>query len=132
MCVYIYIYIYIYIYLHYYFHSGLIVPHLNLLNNHWFLEIEIIFCFFFFHLNWYNMKIMLGKGECNKEEGIRVKKQSHPVSWQSEPVLLPMTRLISSDYISFNPEFLQEPSQIQGLPSATWFPYLAIWVSVAS
>lgn len=126
--------VYIYIYLHYYFHSGIIVPHLNLLNNHWFLEIEITFClfFFFFHLNWYNMKIMLGKGECNKEEGIRVKKQSHPVSWQSEPVLLPMTQLISSDYISFNPGFLQEPSQIQGLPSATWFPYLAVWVPVAS
>ena len=78
------------------------------------------------------MKIMLGKGTCNKEEGIRVKKSSHPVSWQSEPVLLPMTQLISSDYISFNPEFLQEIFQIQGLPSSTWVPYLAVWVPVAS
>ena len=29
----------VYIYLHYYFHSGIIFPYLNLLNNHWFLEI---------------------------------------------------------------------------------------------
>lgn len=34
------------------------------------------------------MKIMLGKGECNKEDGIWVKNQSHPVSWRSGTALL--------------------------------------------